>query len=81
MCAWMLLTAALVSAGAIRSRAADVVEIRLRDRYFIAPATVLMVVAVEPHASNRTLRAEVFSNDSVRGLAQHPLVVTGSGQR
>lgn len=121
VCAWMFLTAALISAVAVRGDATDVVEIRLRGRYFIEPATVQIIVAVEPDASNRTLRiqadsdhmfrasdfalsgadekrlhtvefknlpagnytlrAEVLSSDAVRGLAEQPLVVTGSGQR
>lgn len=118
---WMFLTAALVSAGAMCGDAADVVEIRLHGRYFIEPATVQIIVAVEPDAANRTLRieadsdqmyrasdltlsganekrlhavqfknlpagnyvlrAEVLSANRVRGMAEQPLVVTGSGQR
>ena len=121
ICAWMFLTAALVSAGAMRGDATDVVEIRLQGRYYVEPATVQIIVAVEPDASNRTLRieadsdtmfrasdvtlqgadekrlhsvqfknlpagnymlrAEVLSADTVRGMAEQPLVVTGSGQR
>jgi hypothetical protein len=38
--------------------AQDVVEIRLRGRYFTDPATVRITVAVEPNADNRTLRVE-----------------------
>lgn len=119
--AGMFLVAALVGAGAMRGDASDVVEIRLRGRYFIEPATVQIVVAVEPDAANRALRieadsdqmyrasdltlsgadekrlhtvqfknlpageymlrAEVLSNSGVRGMAEQPLVVTGSGGR
>ncbi len=42
--------------GAIPGDASDAVEIRLHGRYFVAPATVRILVAVEPHAENRTLR-------------------------
>ena len=38
--------------------AQDVVEIRLRGRYFTDPATVRITVAIEPNADNRTLRVE-----------------------
>jgi hypothetical protein len=34
------------------------VEIRLSGRYFAEPATVQMIIAVEPDAQNRTLRVE-----------------------
>jgi hypothetical protein len=36
----------------------DNVEIRLTGRFFAEPATVQLVVAVEPDAANRTLRVE-----------------------
>jgi len=38
--------------------AQDVVEIRLRGRYFSDPATVRITVAVQPNADNRALRVE-----------------------
>src|SRR5262245_29983599 len=38
--------------------AKDNVEIRLTGRFYAEPATVQMVVAVEPDAENRTLRVE-----------------------
>lgn len=38
--------------------AEDVVELRLRGRYYTEPATVNITVAVEPDAANRTLRIE-----------------------
>ena len=43
--------------GAVGS-AKDNVEIRLTGRFFAEPATVQLVVAVEPNAENRTLRVE-----------------------
>jgi hypothetical protein len=119
--AWTCLAALLATAGATRGDARNVVEIRLYGRYFIEPATVRILVAVEPDTENRallieadgdtmyrsseltlsganekrlhsvefrnlpagyyTLRAEVRSSHDVRGLASHPLVVTGSGAR
>jgi len=38
--------------------AKDNVEIRLTGRFFAEPATVQLVVAVEPNSENRTLRVE-----------------------
>jgi hypothetical protein len=38
--------------------AKDNVEIRLTGRFFAEPATVQLVVAVEPDSENRTLRVE-----------------------
>lgn len=121
MFAWLFLGAALVSAGAVCGDASDVVEIRLRGRYFMEPATVHIMVAVEPDEANRVLRieadgdqvfrasdlslsgarekrlhavefknlpagayvlrAQVFSSDSLRGMAQQELLVSGVGGR
>jgi len=36
----------------------DNVEIRLSGRFFAEPATVQLVIAVEPNSENRTLRVE-----------------------
>lgn len=38
--------------------AKDNVEIRLTGRFFAEPATVQLVIAVEPNTENRTLRVE-----------------------
>jgi hypothetical protein len=38
--------------------AKDNVEIRLSGHFFAEPATVQMIIAVEPNAENRTLRVE-----------------------
>jgi len=56
--AWLFLGVAVVSAGAVCGDAAEVVEIRLRGRYFMEPATVHITVAVEPDEANRVLRIE-----------------------
>jgi hypothetical protein len=119
--ALLVLGAAVLSAGAICGEASEVVEIHLRGRYFIEPATVHITVAVEPDEANRvlrieadgdqvfrasdlslsganekrmhslqfknlpagsyTLRAQVFSSDSMRGQAEQQLLVTGAGMR
>ena len=49
---------ALLTTAALRGIAGEVVEIRLRGRYFSEPATVQVTVAVEPDAANRVLRIE-----------------------
>jgi hypothetical protein len=55
---WTALTAALVALTGAAGSAKDDVEIRLSGRYFAEPATVQMIIAVEPDAQNRTLRVE-----------------------
>jgi hypothetical protein len=56
-----------VAVFAVSSLAAqDVVEIRLRGRYFTDPATVRIVVAVEPDADNRALRIEADGDQLFR---------------
>jgi hypothetical protein len=49
---------ALAGTTVIRTFATDVVQIRLHGHYFSEPATIEIVVAVEPDAANRTLRVE-----------------------
>jgi hypothetical protein len=46
--------------------AQDVVEIRLRGRFFSDPATVRITIAVEPNAENRALRIEADSDRMYR---------------
>jgi hypothetical protein len=43
---------------AVAGSAKDNVEIRLAGHFFAEPATVQLVVAIEPDAENRTLRVE-----------------------
>ena len=50
--------AASLVMGSSLAAAEDVVELRIRGRYFSDPATVRITVAVEPNADNRTLRIE-----------------------
>jgi hypothetical protein len=48
--------AAIIFVGTIAAAAAqDVVEIRIRGRFYAEPATVRMTIAVRPDESNRTL--------------------------
>lgn len=49
---------ALLITSPFAGRANDVVEIHLRGHYYAEPATVRIVVAVEPDAKNRMLRIE-----------------------
>ena len=48
------------------SPAKEIVEIRLRGQFWAAPATVPIVVAVEPGASNRALLVEADGEDYYR---------------
>lgn len=114
-----LASVATLFAGTMVVAAQDVVEIRMRGRYYSEPATVRITVAVEPDAKNRvlviqadgdrlfrssqvslegdkeqrihtvefknlpagyyTVRAEVMSQDKVRGSAEELLVVGDPG--
>jgi hypothetical protein len=49
------------AAGSIVGDADDIVEIRLRGRYYAEPATVQITIAVQPDAVNRALRVEAES--------------------
>jgi len=64
--AFVFLTALLASMGTIPGDAADVVEIRLHGRYFVEPATVRILIAVEPDADNRGLRIEADGDSMYR---------------
>ncbi|TML17219.1 MAG: hypothetical protein E6G39_04740 [Actinobacteria bacterium] len=55
---WTALIIPLVALTGTADSAKDNVEIRLTGRFFAEPATVQLVVAVEPDAENRTLRVE-----------------------
>ena len=50
-------------------RAAEVVELRVRGRYLNAPATVRMMVLVEPDATNRLLRVEADGDRMFRATS------------
>ena len=64
-----ILTAVLLALGAIiavRSPAKEIVEIRVRGHYYAAPATVPIVVAVEPGEQNRVLLVEADAEEYYR---------------
>jgi hypothetical protein len=55
---WTALIVPLVALSGIAGSAKDNVEIRLSGRFYAEPATVQLIVAVEPNSENRTLRVE-----------------------
>ena len=55
---FLMLTAAIVAATAIHGDAADCVGLQIYGHYFSEPATVRLLVRVEPDQANRTLRIE-----------------------
>jgi hypothetical protein len=55
---WTALIIPLVALTGTAGAAKDNVEIRLTGHFYAEPATVQLVVAVEPDAENRTLRVE-----------------------
>ena len=62
-----LLTVAVAgTVGPLVGSANDIVEIRLRGRYYAEPATVQITIAVEPDAENRSLRVEAESERMFR---------------
>lgn len=72
-------TAASLFIGFSPAAAQDVLELRIRGRYFSDPATVRIMVAVEPNADNRTLRVEA---DGDRLFRSSELVLEGeNGKR
>ena len=74
-----LLTVALVSAvGPFVVSANDVVEIRLRGRYYAEPATVRLTIAVEPDAENRSLRVEA---ESERMFRSSEITLVGAAEK
>jgi hypothetical protein len=56
----------------------DIVEIRLRGRYYAEPATVQITVAVEPDAVNRALRVEA---DGERMFRSSEIRLAGAGEK
>ena len=66
------LIASILAFAGITSSAKDNVQIRISGRYYSAPATVQMVVAVEPDSQNRTLRVEA-DGDNMYTSTEMPL--------
>jgi hypothetical protein len=56
----------LVALSGTSGSAKDNVEIRLNGRFFAEPATVQLIVAVEPNAENRRLRVEADGDNMYR---------------
>ena len=68
----IFVTAILLLIGPIRTPqtpAKQVVEIIVRGHFFAAPATIPVMVAVEPSANNRMLVVEADSEDYYRSSA------------
>jgi hypothetical protein len=61
-----LLTIAFLTAGAVGGHAREVVQIRVSGHFFSEPATVQLIVAVEPDSDNRVLRVEADSDTLFR---------------
>jgi hypothetical protein len=76
--AWTCLTGLLALTGAARGDARDVVEIRLHGHYFIEPATVRILVAVEPDAENRVLLIEADGEQMYRSSE---LTLSGANEK
>ena len=55
---WTALIVPLIALTGTAGSAKDNVEIRLSGRFYAEPATVQLIVAVEPNSDNRTLRVE-----------------------
>ena len=66
------LVISLAAFAGITSSAKDDVEIRVSGHYFIAPATVQLIVAIEPDSQNRTLRVEA-DGDNMYASTEIPL--------
>jgi hypothetical protein len=65
-----ILTAVLAIAAATSALPArELVEIRLRGHYYSAPATVSIMIAVEPGEQNRMLIVEADSDNYFRSSA------------
>jgi hypothetical protein len=58
--------------------AARIVEIRLNTRFAMAPATVRVMVVVEPHAANRTLRVAL---DGDGMFSSSDIALEGAGEK
>jgi hypothetical protein len=73
-CRRLFAALALLAATATSAdlRAQDVVQIRMRGRYFAEPATVRLTIAVQPDADNRMLVIQA-DGDRLYRSSQFPL--------
>jgi hypothetical protein len=76
--AWTTLTAALVTIPVVAGNAGEVVEIRLRGKYFSEPATVQITVAIEPAKNHRALVIEADGESYFRSSA---VALEGEGEK
>jgi hypothetical protein len=76
--AWTTLTAALMTTTSVSGDAGEVVEIRLRGRYFSEPATVQITVAIEPAKNQRALVIEADGESYFRSSS---LSLAGEGEK
>ena len=74
----LVLTIATSSLVAVSGSASDLVEIRVNGHYFAEPATVEIVIAVEPDQANRTLRVEA---DGDRFFRSSEITLDGSSEK
>jgi hypothetical protein len=73
------LTTLAIGSGTTIVRAQDIVEIRMRGRFYSEPATIRLTVAVEPDERNRTL---VVQADGERLFRSSQVALDGDkGQR
>lgn len=70
--------AAAIAVSTIATAAQDVVELRLRGRYFSEPANVRITVAVEPDANNRSL---VIEADGDRMFRSSEMALEGKSEQ
>jgi len=61
-----MLVAVILVTGTLLAPAKEIVEIRVRGHYYAAPATVPVVIAVEPRSENRTLVVEADGEEYFR---------------
>lgn len=71
-------SAAAIVSSTIATAAQDVVELRLRGRYFSEPATVHITVAVQPDAENRML---VIEADGERLFRSSEVALEGKSEQ
>ena len=76
--AWTTLTAALITTATVSGNAGEVVEIRLRGKYFSEPATVQITVAIEPAKNQRALVIEADGESYFRSSS---LTLAGEGEK
>lgn len=73
-----LVTAAVVGVAPSLGSAKEVVEMRLPGHYYNEPATVQIIVSVEPDERNRVLRLEADGESFFRSTEQ---ALSGAGEK